>query len=131
MTKALELSEMQRLLLMAAAVHGLCPGAPLTSNCGRVLGTALRWAGRLTPDVLASWTDDFDIHPVVRECYSALILMVQHRPAEEASLEGAGNFGTPSEPLAQPWFTSCRLTERGELVAEDLLSQHPGYRQDA
>jgi hypothetical protein len=52
-------------------------------------------------------------------------------PAGEALLEGAGNFGTPAEPLALPWFTACRLTGRGELVAEELLAQHPGYRPDA
>jgi hypothetical protein len=75
-----------------------------------VLGTALDWAGRLTHELRESCNDDFGIHPVVREWYGALIAMVQHQPAAERWLEGAGRFGTPAEPMALPWFTACRLT---------------------
>jgi hypothetical protein len=131
MADASALTEMQRLLLMTAAFHDLRPGAPLTANCGRLIGTALRWAGLLSPDVRAAFTNDFEYHPVIREWYAALIGMVQHRPAKAALLEGAGNFGTPAEPLALPWFTACRLTRRGERVADELLAQYPGYRRDA
>ncbi|MCH8152512.1 MAG: hypothetical protein IH830_09095 [Planctomycetes bacterium] len=30
--------------------------------------------------------------------------------------------------LAFPHFTSCRLTERGARLAEQLLERHPEYR---
>lgn len=120
------LTEMQRFLLLAAAAHDLRPGTPMTANCGRVVGTALDWAGLLTPDVRESWFGGFNIHPVVREWYAALIGLIQHQPAAEALLEGAGNFGTPAAPLAMPWFTACRLTRRGEQVAEELLARNAG-----
>src|SRR5688572_23166871 len=114
------LSEAQRLLLMAAAVHNLRPQAKLTANCGRVVWTALQWAGLLTPDVQAAWDNDVECHPVVREWQGVLIGMNQHE-----LLEGVGNLGTPDDPQALPWFTACRLTPRGERLADELLGQHP------
>jgi hypothetical protein len=122
------LSEPQRLLLMAAAIHDLRPQAKLTANCGRVVWTALQWAGRLTPDVQAAWSNDFEYHPIVRDWQGVLIGLIQHEPPAEALLEGAGMFGTPAEPEALPWFTGCRLTLCGEQLADSLLAQHPEYR---
>src|SRR5688572_15405379 len=123
------LSEAQRLLLMAAAVHNLRPQTKLTANCGRVVWTALQWAGLLTPDVQAAWDNDFEWHPVVRDWQGILIGMIQPVPPEEALFEGAGNLGTPAEPVALPWFTACRLTPRGERLADELLGQHPEYNR--
>lgn len=126
-----DLSEMQQLLLMAALTRGLHPKRKLTANCAGVVGTALRWAGLVTPEVKEAWNDDFNYHPVIRDCYGILIGMIQHKPASEALFEGAGNFGTPSHPITKPHFTACRLTELGVRVAKELLEQHPEYRGEA
>lgn len=124
------LDDMQQLLLMAAAANELRPGSELRANCARVVGLALRWAGRLSPDVEAGLRDDFEYDPVVKACYGSLIRMIQHQPRSESLLEGAGNFGTPENPIAMPTFTACRLTPRGEKQADELLSQHPEYALD-
>jgi len=119
------LDDMQMLLLMAAAKNDLRPGIELRANCVRVIHLALRWAGQLSPDVEAGLQNDFEYHPVVKTCYGALIRMIQHQPSSAALMEGAGNFGTPENPIAMPTFTACRLTPRGEKLADELLTQYP------
>src|SRR5436190_12285719 len=39
-------------------------------------------------------------------------------------------WGGPWGPRASAHFTSCRLTERGWLLANQLLERHPCYRED-
>lgn len=123
-----QLDHMQKLLLMAAAANNLRPGIELRANCGRVVRLALQWAGQLSPDVEAGLHNDFDYHPTVKKCYGSLIRMIQHLPKSAALMEGAGNFGTPENPIAMPTFTACRLTPQGEALADELLTQHPDYR---
>lgn len=138
MTDTVALIEMERLLVMAAAVHGLGPNTPLTANAAKVVRQALQWAGLMNDEVREAWSR-LEYHPAILDCYGTLIRMIRQflqndriLPPErlgEALFEGAGNFGTPREPRAFPDFTSCHLTEYGELVAKELLEQYPEYRQ--
>ncbi len=136
MKDAVPLTEMEELLIMAAAVHGLGPNTRLTANAAKVVGQALEWAGRMEGEVRKAWLS-IEGHPAIDECYAVLIRMIRqllrngvHRPPErpgDALFEGAGNFGSALHPPALPHFTSCRLTERGVSIARDLLRRHPEY----
>src|SRR5262249_7308008 len=80
-----------------------------------------------------------DSRPSNEEVYDALIRMIHARSrvgadgAPEAPLvEGNGNWGFPSDPTRPaclPHYNSCRLTERGERIARELLAQHPRYHR--
>jgi hypothetical protein len=126
MQDADSLTEMHRLLLMAAAAQGLGPDTNLGyANSARVVGQALRWAGLFDKEVQDAW-NAMEYHPAIKRCYGALIEMIR-QPREETLFEGGGNLGTPRAPRAFPHFTSCRLTPRGEQVARDLLERYPQY----
>jgi hypothetical protein len=133
---------MERMLLMAAAAHGLNPQTDLQyANCGKVVGQVLEWAGLVDEAVRENWNSAggvSDYHPTIRRIYGDLIRMLS-RPTREggwkpppragvALFEGSGNFGTSDNPMAFPHFTSCRLTEEGERIARKLLEQNPQYR---
>jgi hypothetical protein len=136
---ALALSEVERLLLMAAAVHGLGPKTDLTfANTNKVVGQALEWAGLLVGEVRAAWENPGrEYRPAIVQVYGALIRMARQihrvgpgRPPErpgEPLFEASGNVGTAAKPQAFPHFTSCRLTARGEPVAQELLARNPAY----
>jgi hypothetical protein len=108
------LSEMERLLLMAAADHELGPDTDLSyANCARVVARVLLWEGLVDDEILAAWAES-EYHPAIARCYGTLIAMIQHQPSSEALFEGQGNLGTPESPGAFPHFTSCRLTRLGQ-----------------
>jgi hypothetical protein len=128
------LTEMDRLLLMAAAVHGLGSSTDLRrANAAKVVGQALVWAGLVDDEVREAWRS-LEGHPAIDQCYEALIRMIRRLDAAWANdptqplFEGMGNFGSREDPPAYPHFTSCRLTLGGEQLARELLEQHPEYR---
>lgn len=131
------LTEIERLLLMAAAIHDLGPQTNLRFANGRkVVGQALMWAGHLDKKLREAWeSGEYDRE--IGAFYGALIRMTQHmlrggalrspiRPGL-ALFEGSGNFGTPDEPGPFPFFTAFRLTEHGAKVGSLLLEEHPQY----
>jgi hypothetical protein len=134
------LTQIEKLLLMAAAVHGLRPGIELKyANTARVVLKALEWAGLDSKEVLDAWNTD-DWHPSLQAVYGPLVHMTQmelltggFRPAERpgpALFEGGGNWGVPGDPKhppACPQFNSCRLTATGDRLALELLADHPEY----
>jgi hypothetical protein len=114
----------ERLLVMAASLHGARPRGPIHANCGRVLGQALLWAGL--------WNDQLNHHqfhdledPIIEEWYGALIRLTRHVPGSEALIEGFGNLGSDTRPPAFPAFTACRLTAKGRELAERLFARCP------
>jgi hypothetical protein len=136
-----EFTEIERLLLMAAEVHGAGPEKDLRyANCGKVVGQTLEWAGLVDEAVRDNWNSagSDDYHPTIRRVYGALIRMVSVvrrdgglSPAERpgpALFEGGGNLGTSEKPRAFPHFTSCRLTEEGARIARQLLLENPMYQ---
>jgi hypothetical protein len=141
MTDAGALTDLERLLLIAAAVHGLGPQTSLShANADRVVGQALEWAGLMEGEVRQAWENPgLEYHPAIVRVYGALIRMAHqmHRPGPgrpperpgEVLFEASGNLGTAEKPVAFPHFTSCRLTVHGEQVAQGLLLQHPEYRE--
>jgi hypothetical protein len=136
----LHLSKMEKLLLMAAAVHGLGPQTDITcANTAKVVLQALEWAGLDGVDVCNQW-NNLEWHPALDEVYRPLVRMTKqqlrtggHRPAERsgpALFEGGGNWGVPGDPgrpPCDPHFNSCRLTEMGEQIAMALLAEHPEF----
>jgi hypothetical protein len=137
-----QLTDMERLLLMAAAVRGLGPNTDLSrANTWKIVLQALKWSGLDSPEVRELWLQN-EWHPALEAVYGPLVRMTQpqclddsFRPAERpgpALFEGCGNWGISGErPPCDPHFNSCRLTTLGEQVALALLEQHPEYRSDA
>jgi hypothetical protein len=120
----------RKLLIMAAAVHGLGPETDLTyANTTRVMRQALHWAGLLLGDIEQCF-ESYDQAPPVTEFYDALTSMILQSKPAEALFEGGGNWGGPGLRPAAAHFTSCRLTERGWSLGNQLLERHPRYRQD-
>ncbi len=142
MTDPESLTEIEKLLLMAATVHGLGPKTDLSgANTAEVVRQALRWAG-LWDKVDRAWIRGGEEYSVIDPVYGPLVRMVQAsfpvdpgKPAENAGevlFEGAGNWGDPqdsNDPPADPTFNSCRLTVCGMQLARQLLEQHPEYRK--
>lgn len=140
LSEAEPLSRIEKLLLMAAAVHGLRPGSNIRyANTARVVHTALEWAGLYSEEVAGRWSAD-EWHPALDEVYEPLVRMTQvelrtgdFRPAERcgpALFEGSGDWGVPGDPKrppADPRFNSCRLTGIGDQIALKLLAEHPEY----
>jgi hypothetical protein len=114
-----QLGDRERLLLMAALIHGVRPREEVRANCMRVIRQALIWAGL--------WKDGMHrgspLHPVVDDWYRTLIRMTQHLPASELRIEGFGKLALP----AFPHYTGCRLTPKGRKVAKRLLASHSEY----
>lgn len=136
------LTKSERLLLMAAAVHGLGPGTDLTrANAARVVNQALIWTGLSSDKIRQGWECP-EANPIIEETYNALVRMTRelHRGKpgrnperiDDALFEGGGNWGVPCDPnspAAWPQFNSCRLTANGERIARELLERHPEYRK--
>jgi hypothetical protein len=144
------LTETERLLLMAAAVHGLGPGTDLSrANTARVVNQALLWLGVSPEEIRRGWEElethkqgeQLENHPGSEAFYAALVRMTHQllrggpgRAPERAGpalFEGSGNWGVPGDPgcpASSPYFNSCRLTARGEQIARELLVRHPEYR---
>ena len=134
-------TEVERLLLMAAAIHDLGPQTSLRFANGRnVVGQALVWAGHLDDELRESWQSS-ECDGEIKTFYGALIRMTQQmlrsgtvrapiRPGA-VLFEGSGNLGTPDDPGSFPFFTAFRLTEHGAKVASLLLEQHPQYGKGA
>ena len=129
------LTEIERLLLMAAVVHDLGPQASLKhANGGKVVGQALLWAGHLDCELREAW-ESCEYYREIETFYATLIRMTQQvlrdgttRPPIRPGpvlFEGSGNLGTPEEPGAFPFFTAFHLTERGAQVGGLLLERHP------
>lgn len=117
---AQNLNERERLLLMAAYLHGPGPEEELArANCWRVLREAMRWGGVLDEQVEA--TGGQCDHPVVEEWYTVLIGMIDR----EWLLRGAGNLGGEEGQAAWPAYTGCGVTEEGRDLAERLWAEHP------
>jgi hypothetical protein len=138
------LTEVEGLLLMAAAVHGMGPASDLSrANTERVVNQVLRWRGLSAEEIRDGWMEQ-GCGPIHEEIYSALIRMTCEtaraglgRPSARPGaplFEGGGNWGVPADPncpACMPQFNSCRLTAEGERLAQDLLAWHPEYRMDA
>ncbi len=115
----------QKLVVMAAAVHGLGPETALKyANARRVVRLSLIWKGFSGHALEAAW-NPYDGSAVLNEIYRAMISLMPHE-SDEPLLEGAGNVA--GNPPAFPDFTSCRLTALGMELAEQLLSERPDLR---
>jgi|GEM_PF-6774912 len=69
------LTETERLLLMAAAVHDLGPDTDLAyANTARVVDQALRWRGLSVEEIRNGWREP-ESHPINEEVYNVLIRM--------------------------------------------------------
>jgi hypothetical protein len=138
------LTETERLLLMAAAVHRLGPYADMSrANTVRVVNQVLRWRGLSEEEIESGWWKrKYD--PIHEAVYDILIRMVHQRRREgpgqvaerggAALFEGNGNWGVPGDPscpACMPHFNSCRLTAEGKRVARELLKQNPQCRKRA
>jgi hypothetical protein len=134
------LSEIERQLLMAAAVQGLGPATDLErANTAKVVNQVLRWRGFSAEEVNAGWWDE-DFAPEHGAVYEVLIGLVyqvnnessRHALRRGAALfEGRGNWGVPgvpNYPACSPQFNSCRLTAEGERLANELLKEQPEGR---
>ena len=137
-----DLTETEQLLLMAAAVRALGPQTDLMyANTARVVNQVLRWRGLSDDEIRDGWPEH-DRHPQHDQVYTALVRMVRvaqrggkwRRPERPgiALFEGSGNWGVPGDPdqpPAWPHYNSCRLTAKGERLAQALLERHPEYRK--
>jgi hypothetical protein len=121
------LPERERLLVMAAFLHGAKPGAEIRANCGRVLRQALAWAGLWDDQAEYDYRRDND-NPVIDDWYCTLIAMTRRAPKSELLIKGQGNFGSPVDPPASPRYTGCRLTDKGRELAAALFAEHPECR---
>lgn len=115
-------TEREQLLLLAAYQHGQRSGDLPRAKCWRVLRQAMLWAGELDEQIDA--TGGQEDHPVVDGWYRTLIDM-SNQP--EPLVWGAGNLGNGTERPAFPAFTACGLTEKGHRMAEALLEAHPPF----
>jgi hypothetical protein len=141
-----ELSEIERQLLIAAAVDGLGATTSLrTANTARIVNQVLRWRGLTAEQVHDGWWNE-NCDPEHELVYETLVRMTHNalnddtfRPSERpgpALFHGGGNWGVPGDPAHPPcWphYNSCRLTVEGERIARILWEQHPefgerGYR---
>jgi hypothetical protein len=135
-----KLKEIERQLLLAAAVHGLGPATDLSrANTARVVNQVLRWRGRCAEELRYVWREQ-NGDPLHDEVYGALIRMTRQiacgaegrtpeRPGTPL-FEGGGNWGVPEDPscpACEPEFNSCRLTKEGQQLAQVLLQRHPEY----
>jgi hypothetical protein len=140
------LTEIEQLLLMAAATQGLGPGTDRgRANTVRIVDQALRWMGLTPEQVRQGWEQAWEGEepPSLNEdVYNALVRMTRQRCARgpdrpperpgEALFEGGGNWGVPgdpSRPASWPHFNSCSLTAHGERLARALLGRYPAYRE--
>ncbi len=121
-----DLGDREKLLLMAAYLHGARPGAEIRANCWRVLRQAMRWAGVLTQQIESDTRRDVD-NPIIDDWYRALIAMTQV-PEPEKLIEGQGNLGSATSPPAFPSYTGCGLTDNGWKLAQRLFAEHPQYQ---
>ena len=136
MTGTEGISEIERLLLMAAAVHGLGPGTDLSrANTAKVVDQVLKWTGVNDGEVREAWSS-IESHPAMDRVYTVLISMVQsdsgklpERPGDPL-FKGGGNWGGPEESPCNLHFNSCRLTELGERIAFQLLQENSHHRKD-
>src|SRR5262245_34977059 len=107
-----ELTEMEKLLLMAAAVHGLGSQIDITSaNSAIVVLQAIQWAGLDNQEFRQQWNRDKP-HSALDQVYLPLVRMTQQlcrdgsiRAAERpgpALFEGRGNWGVPGDPKHPP-----------------------------
>ncbi len=128
----MNLSERERLLLMAAFLHGTKAEAEIRANCGQVLRQALVWAGHWKENQDNREFDD-NLNPVIKDWYGDLISMIRDNLESGLLMEGSGNlgsaddlpFGNPDDEPAAPNFTGCRLTQRGREIAQRLLKVYP------
>jgi hypothetical protein len=139
MTGTEQLSNVEQLLVMAAAIRGLDSETNLRyANGGTIVGQVLEWLGFLEGEVRKSW-EDLEYCPEITAVYGALVRLSHQilregpgRPpivGGEPIFEGSGNLGTPEEPGAFPHFNSFRLTPYGEELARELLLLHPQYQE--
>jgi len=118
------------LLLMAAVVHELGPATDLNFvNTAKVMRQALHWADLLHGEIEECF-ESYDECTIVNQFYEALISMMPQSKPAEVLFECQGNWGGPGEPRAAAHFTSCRLTQRGWSVANQLLERYPRYREN-
>ena len=136
------LTEVERLLLMAAAVQVSRPaGNVYKANTWRVVRQAGRWLGMSIEEANAA-VHVPESHPIMLKVFEALVRMTStahdgergHAPERpgEPLFEGAGNWGQPGDPEkppADPPYTACWLTPHGERLAQQLLERHPEYRK--
>lgn len=115
---------------MAAAVHEFGPWTDLTyANTAKVMRQALHWAGLLNAEIQTCF-EGYGECPPVTQFYETLISMMPQSKPPEVLFECQGNWGGPGEPRASAHFTSCKLTQRGWQIANNLLERHPRYRED-
>jgi hypothetical protein len=115
------------LILVSALFHAPAPRDRIYANCFRVLRHALNAAGLWDREFAAAFHgDDEELarFPLVAQWYSTLIDLTR-RPESERLLEGGGNLG---DPPSGAYFTACWLTPAGKMVAEQLLAEHPEWK---
>jgi hypothetical protein len=126
-----DLDQTRQLLLMAAALHDLGPELGerdlMYANAHKVIGQALHWAGLYDERVRMTF-QSYEECPEITAFYDALISMMPQCQAADPLFEGGGNL--LGVPRASPFFSHCRLTERGLAIANELLNAHPDYRND-
>ena len=125
----MKLEERERLILMAAQMHGRSPDEAaerMTANCGKVLAQALVWAGLWTNQMRRDMPGGNEYEDsTVQDWYDTLIAMTQVA-SDEALLEGRGNLGSPDgDRAAAPTFTACRVTIRGRALAQEFFMEYP------
>jgi hypothetical protein len=145
-----ETPNLEQLLMIAAAVHEMTPGGTLgMANSYRVVNQVLRWRGLSQDQIRRGWAKLEDeairgqrhVEPCSpnEDVYSVLVKMVQEWQAyvpelkQEPLFQGMGNWGVrgnPAKPACLPYYNSCRLTARGEHVAQELLSRYPEYSKN-
>ena len=144
MGSAGDLTEVERQLLVAAAVHGLGPSTDLSRvSTARIVNQVLRWRGVTEDQIESGWRLE-DCDPEHATVYAALVRMTHETHTKgpgrvpersgPALFEGGGNWGVPGDPnhpACWPEYNSCRLTAEGERLARALLAQHPEYHTSA
>jgi hypothetical protein len=137
MTNEHSLNEVEKLLLMAAAVHELKPDSPFAITA-KVVRQVLHWTGSFNEEVIEAWNSDEE-HPTIDLVYETLVRMTQPintirlpEKGGEVLFEGKGNWGDPRNPDRPPaylHFNACRLTIYGWNLANKLLMEYPEYRK--
>jgi hypothetical protein len=132
-SSALQLTDVERLLLMAAAVQQHGPELDIDhASTAAIVLQVLKWSRPDYDDIRRRWKQG-EWPSEIDEVYEPLARMTHmqlraggFRPAERpgpALFEGSGNWGVPGDPEhppADPRFNSCRLTALGLQVANEL-----------
>jgi hypothetical protein len=120
MSGDLDLTETERQLLMAAAVHRLGPGTDLgRANTARIVNEVLGWRGLNSEQIESGWRDEGP-DPAHQAVYTTLVHMTH-----QMDRDGPGRAPQRPGPALFEGAGNCGLTAEGERVARLLLEQNP------